>query len=684
MSMPGSLPPFSTNFGIDSSAVFETVARVRERRTESDEIAVRLRVCVADANGDWRSLVDRAARGRAGRRQATLIYARHGRYLAWNVDPEGADKSYRLGIDQACQAELNGEAAAALRSIAAVGFHYGRPERDLQRTLDQARVVGSLGGDYLQSSYDYQAAALSELENDRLPLALRDLKASLRLSIVSGRLASELEAHALLGRLYSKADEIALATRHDVRAGALKAVQQLLAPVAAYVDCTEALSGRAPWERATAFAALAAEADLVPDDHVDPLARLALDSTKGERQGIFAPSVWLGAYGLLAALSRRIPEGLVEPLLRLLQPQITREANTYRYNDEQHVKIVAGLFLSYPRQRNRIGQHLLALMVASPELGRDVLLYGGDTIRSAPDALLPGLRRLADEGCQAALDTLLDLKEEHPLLVREARRLLDAFLTRPPRSPRTYVFGTALPRTAAFVLLLTEGDRLRFAEAVMNAAEDRSDIDPNRTQALTALSIVARSLPAPVRSSFFDRTMAIAGAPNLSEVDERFKARSHPLSTFRINLGFGSLVPAAVRTGAALAYNPEQYRDVAEAAVSLFRAGDDSATNQAAHALNEIPRDDLKIDISLLASLPNRWARQLAAVQWTIHPDEAPALGRALATDTDPRVRQVLAEALTELEARSPDVAAELRAALLGDRSASVRAAARMAGRADR
>lgn len=660
-----------------SSDVFEALAAAQQRKTESDETAVRLQICIADVTGEWGSLVERALRGRLGPRQATLLHARRGRYLAWRGEPEAADKSYRLAIGQACQANLNAEAAAALRSIWLIGARYGLPEKDWQGALDLARTVRSFGGDYLQSGYDRRAAGLSELADDRLSSALPDLQAYLRLSVVSGRFAAEIDAHSLFGKLYSQAGEAKLATRHYIRSGDLKAVEQLLAGAPSYLDCTGELIRRAPWERATALAALAAEGDLIPDDQTERLARAALDHTRGERQGLFTPWVWLSAYRLLAALGSRIPGELVDPLLELLQPQVKREPNHYQHNDDQHVQIIAALFLAYPGRRDRIGQHLLTLMAASPELGHQVLRYGWDAIQSGSDTLIAGLHKLGDEGSQAALDTLLHLKQEHPLLVREARRLLEKFLNRPQRAPGSYSVGTDLLRTAAFVLLLPEGDRLHFAEAAVDMAEDTSEMEVNRTDALQAIMIVSRSLADPGRTSLFHRSIGLAVSPAFSEADKHLRASLHPLSAFRFDLAFGSLVPQAVRTAAALAHTTEEYQKVIGPAVALFRTGDDFATNQAAHALAQIPPEELVIDIRVLAGSPNHWVRQLAAVLWTTRPDEAPTLGQALATDPDRAVRRVIAESLGRLKEKRPDLAAELAALLSQDSFASVRQAVR-------
>ncbi|MGQ0679957.1 MAG: hypothetical protein ACT4OM_09960 [Actinomycetota bacterium] len=124
---------------------FELVAGKREARSEADGIAVRLRICVADATGDWQSLLDRALRGRRGRRQAALVHARHGRSRVWVAEPKADDKSFRLAIDQAFQAGINAEAAEALHSIWTIGGQFGLPDNEWFGAVKLAREVQTAG-----------------------------------------------------------------------------------------------------------------------------------------------------------------------------------------------------------------------------------------------------------------------------------------------------------------------------------------------------------------------------------------------------------------------------------------------------------------------------------------------------------------------------------------------------------
>jgi hypothetical protein len=490
---------------------------------------------------------------------------------------------------------------------------------------------------------------------------------------VSGRLAAEIEAHSLLGKLYSRANEYGLAARHYIRAGEAKVLEELLPKVPSYVDCTDELNRQAPWERAAALSAAAAQGDLIPDDQVEMLVRTALARSSGERQGVFTPWVWLSAYKLLAALSPRIPIALVDPILKALRPLIERESNRYRHNDDQHVRIVASLFLAYPERRDKTGPHLLELMAASPELGNQVLKVGWNAIEAGRDIFIDDLRRLASDGSKAGLKALLFLEDNHPLLIAEAQELLEKVLDRPKRKPGHYTIGSALSRTAAFVRLLEEGRRVVFAETAMRAAEDVSEMEVNRGDGIHAVTIVADSLPDPVRASLFARAMSLASDPSASAQDEYLKAGLHPLSRFRVNLGFGSLVPQAVHAAGALAHAREQYEAVIDAASALFRTGDEFAANQAGHALSCLPPGEARVDVRLLAASPIPWARRLAAVLWAGLPDQAPSLGKELAGDEDRGVRWTLATSLPTLREKRPDLAHELAELLSKDRSASIR-----------
>lgn len=646
----------------------------RSNINEADETAVRLRACLADVKGSWDSLRDQALKGRLGHRQATIVHARIGRYGAWHDQPQEADTSYRLAVSQACQAGLGAEAAAALRSVGEVGVRYNLGN-EWTGAFELARDVQVAGTDYLRLGYDHRLAGLGELSDDELPSAHADLRANLRAAIVSGRLSSEMEAHELLGRLYVQARVGELAARHYIRAGKTKPVEALFSSLDSYLDCTDGLERSAPWERATTFAALAAEGDLIPGDQVERIVGVALESAGVQQGGLWGPSEWQYAYKLLAAVASRIPCCLADRTLDQLEPLIEREPNHYRFNDDEHVKIVVGLFETYPDLRGRTGPHLLALVGASPELGHRVISTGLDALLAGRNVVVDGLSELAEAGSKAALEALLHLEVEHPLVLKEARQLLDSSLNPPTRQNGVYGYGSILPRAAMFVRLLDVSERSQFAQAAMAVAEDETDVEFNRSEALQALRGVARDLADEDRDNLFDRAVMLATAPVLSEMDELERAGQHPLSRFRFDMGSGLLEPTAVRTAAALARDKAQAGVIVEAASRMLQGDSRVAANYAAWALSYLADEWVDIDVRLLASSPVESARQLAAVLWSRRPEQAPALGQAIASDSSRSVRSALAGSLQTLRKTRPDLANKLESTLAEDPSASVRAA---------
>jgi hypothetical protein len=604
---------------------------------------------------------------------------RRGRQQGLSDQPGDSDKSYRLAIDQACQAGLNGEAAAALSCIWTIGIRYGLPDEGWMGATGLARDMRLLGGDYLPTGYDRRAAGVAELAEDKLPAALRELRAFLWRSVVAGRLADEVDAHRLLGQLYATAGELGLATHHLIRAGDAKAVQEVLATAAStFIDCTRELDRKAPWEQATALTALAAEGDLIPDSQVEGITSRAFDLSKEDPHRIFGPSEWHAAYKLLAALAPRMPLQLVEPLLDALDSQIHREPNHYRFNDDEHVQIVVRL-LSYRHEpKERLASHLLSLVAENDQLGQQVLKFGGAEVVAAEPALFVSrLRELAERGSRTGVDLLLHIGDSHEIIITEAKELLQRVLDQPTRPVGEHPIGTQLPRVASFVRTLSGDERERFADVAMRQAESAQEMEVNRTDALRAVFIVARTLSADSRNTLFSQTIALGSAPTFSEIDEQLKAGLHPLNPFHINVGFGSLIPQAVITAAELASTSDEYRQVVAAAAPLLRSGDIAYADQACYALSRLPRDVLNVDVQLFAGSANPSMRQLAVLLWSEQPGTAVGLGHQLARDPSRSVRRVLAGALATLRLVDAALANEVRAILVDDPCASIRVVAK-------
>jgi hypothetical protein len=363
-----------------------------------------------------------------------------------------------------------------------------------------------------------------------------------------------------------------------------------------------------------------------------------------------------------------------------LEPQIPREPNHYRWNDDEHVGIVADVLIAQSPLAERATRHLVRLLEQGGQLAEDVRSKAGEALYAARDRVLPELERLADGEQSVALHLLLDFGVTHARLVADAESQLAGELNRPEPVPGEFGFGSSLPRTAYVARVLPGEDRIRLARHALAIARNPKEAEPNRTEAMHALRVLARQLPDEVRDEFFAACFSIATENvELSPIDRELMRGLHPLSTMQINLDWGSLQPTALRTAAGMARSDDQYRQVVPVAFSLLTRSERHA-HAGAHALAMLPPEHVTVDLALLAGLQAVWARQLAAVLWVHHPAHLPALGNALAHDAEPSVRRTLASGLNTLRAVDPDAASQLREVLSQDPHWTVRHLAAAAG----
>jgi hypothetical protein len=103
------------------------------------------------------------------------------------------------------------------------------------------------------------------------------------------------------------------------------------------------------WVAASALQFATEQADLIPDDQLTNVIELALSVINDVAAGklldspILSPQMYLAAYGLLAALSARLPAQPAQALLDLLAGSVVVKEHHYRRTDECHVAIAAGI-----------------------------------------------------------------------------------------------------------------------------------------------------------------------------------------------------------------------------------------------------------------------------------------------------------------------------------------------------
>jgi HEAT repeats len=685
-----------TNLIMELRSTLVTMAETAEAMPEHPDrevLGVRLRLCVAEADEDFAGLWRRANTGRdLEPAQAALVMARHGRWLAGKADPELAEDAYWRAVDHAIAAQLWGEAAEALRSVATLHMRFPFPKSDFAEPLLRARTAAREGeGRYLPRRYDPKAAALDAWHKGSMPSAHQDLTRYLWEARLCGHLAAELDARKLLGDLFvvtatpeTAVIQIGMAIGQYIAAGEGEKAKTQAAEAAepgVPVDIDLALASPVPWERASALAVVSGQADVVPEDRVEPTLRTVLAATAGLPQSPFGPQVHLEAIGALAALAERVPSGLVDEVLAIFEQLLERAAGQDRRPDRDLLRGLFGLYRAQPQERDRIGRLLLKAIELGGDLGYRTarLPFEDDLIQP----LLPGLREQADRGVPEAITALALAEEHHPAVLEEAEQRAARILEEEPRPWSGGDFRLALrgqPRAeaACFALQLPEPKMELVARHLLRlAAEGTGDVDPGRADALDGIALLGPHLSDSTRDELVEPVLALAQANADSPVDQLWQGTLHPLSPGKINLGHRRAA-AAVHAAALLARRPEHGRAVLAAVRMLTLQNDSSIEQAAARSIWRLMDDGLVIleaaqVLEIGKAVP---FRVLAVMAWCRTQNPTPELADQFAQDPARSVRRALAEALPQLNAVAPQLVQPLLDRLRRDPSAVVRQAA--------
>lgn len=654
--------------------LIDAVHRIVAERASAglgDELNVRLRTAAADLGGDWTGVLRDARAGWLGARMATLVRARYGRHLYLHDQPDDAQAEYSAAVQVGCQAHLGNEAADALYSITQLRMRYGPLVEDLNTLPRMAIDLRRQGHTSpLLAGRDPADAGAEALASENLPSAFRYYRAAIRHSVIRGDAAGERSAHHHVANILLRSGEPAAAVPHIIRCGSVDLLKELTVP--AYVDLRGNTLDGAHWERATALSILAAESDLVPDDHVSAYVTLSVAGTSEPIRSVFAPHVSLMAWKAIASLADRLTEADATTVLTLLDRYIHREPNHHRNTDDDHVAAVARIYDSHPSLAPRAADHLAQMVLQDFNLGETVRRAARRSI-SDPGLLLDALRPHAS--LEATARIMDDYDEQAEESLEKVAQRIEALLNAPPPEPGHFSFGTDLPNLAQRARGLDEPTCDRLVEYCMSLAEDDSRPSQNRSEGMEGVLLLAHSVDEVSRAALFDRTLPLARLDLPATAVDIALASNHPLSTFRFDLDNGALPRFALQASAVLASTADQAKAVQDRTLSWL-TGDEGAINAVAHALDMLDPTHVTIKLTVLSGHPSPWLRQIAALLAARSTPPKVDVLRALAADDDRRVRRQVAHLLSAVAEAEKKLAADLRTALQADASWMVRKAA--------
>lgn len=657
----------------DLTWIVEHREQIESTATEVDvsdiELAVRLRLVIADATGEWADLVH-TARTRMRRDLKALTIARFARYKLLQAAPADADSEWRDAIGEACLAQRHADAADWLYSQRFVATRYRGIAKDTWHPLAQALSDLPSRPKIVPTANDARERAFAAMHYDEPRVAAINLRRHLLDGIRSASFHDEREARRLLGEIYRTTDDLVLAAYYSIGSGDPKEARAIAAAFGdVYHDVTEWMTSPLSWVASSALQFATEQADLIPDKDLDAVVELALSAIDDVATGtrldspILSPQIYLSAYGLLAALAERLSERHARTLLDMLDDAVVVKEHHYRRTDESHVEIAAGIARAHNGElRDTAVEQLVGLYARGAHpfraSARNTLLRNLDQVRDR-------LQEMATNDHHEA-GALLGYSDPGHVSPEAARAAAQRLSTPTTNGPSGFGTGTSAVNDSLLAAVLPVEQRIPCIEMLIANASSPWEPSSNRDSYLIAASNLIDHLDEEHRAQFFDTAINYAASPPPSQADAFNASMSNPLGAMRINDRSDSR-PAAAFLAARLTASTLEKRVVRDAALRLIGVGSDD-DYRVTTAL-QLVQSELGDSIGLLAQ--GSWTlRSLAAILWAESTDLPDDLGLALSQDRDVRVRRALATALAKAEHRHD---ANARDILLRDPRWSVR-----------
>lgn len=643
---------------------------------EHAQLAVRLRLLLAEGRDEWTALLDEARTGKLRYDLAALVKARHARWLANRMEFELADREWAEAVGDACLAQSWSDASRWLFARRAFSSKW-KPLTDSELfPMQMELIVKGPHPTIIPVDNEALSNAQGALRDQRLRSAAISAQRATRDAAVTGDWGAEQNARRTLGLILQASDEIEVAAAHLIWAGDVKAAKSLGEEQEdRFIDVSEELLSPNYWSAAAAFQLLASESDLIPDCTVNKVVRQALHVMQSAAQGIlvdllgFDTSVFRNAVRALASLATRLAPSEASEVLSWFESQDPVEPGHYRSHDDDEARTVAAVGMVHTDLTSRCLNHLIPLLSRS----QTSRTYETDqTINSHFDQAKPLLRARAEGGDNWATDTLAAHERPDP----NSRQAIEAFIAL--TTPLVHKLGVYTVGTNAIAQSLRlRGTSSEKAEQVIEQMLARTmDLrvgSSDRTTYLLAASNLSDRLAETAKRRLFPTALAVAKNLPESALDESLSApvserQSGPPVHFSAH---------ALYLAACLTTTQSQREEVRDSAFAL--AGTDRSDYWFARVLQKVT-DSLDSDVGYLAG--QGWAlRSLAALVWA-RTAEPTYVGAKLAVDQDPRVRRTLALELSQAPLRPGDIA--VRDRLASDPRYSVRAAIMVTDSSDR
>jgi hypothetical protein len=621
---------------VDRLQLLQGIATDASKSTDdaTRRLAIRLRMCLADATGEWIDLV-RTVRQDPWRIVA-WVRARYARYLALSGDGAGAEEHYLDAIEYASAKERFDEAANWLYALRSVRFMYERFEPDSEHPLAQALRPHAKPSSLPGSPHTAELALQAMLNGDEPHEALRRAERWRWQAVVRAELTDEMRAVRAIGTLQERQGDQEAAIISYVRSGAgetAEAAASRLPEQPAHID-TQLLKAESRG-RASAYMAAAKAADLLDDEEAKAWISQALEEiTVSETVTSRLQAMpYLGAFKVIVATSQLLSTDESERVLDHIDPRIERPPNVALRTDPEMAQVLLSLASSCPR-----AVPMLARAIVADQRMAEVILSRPEVLMAHRDELAAALNPLAPSNVYAAL-AIIESHADPAATLALARAEVDLAL-KPRRSePNTFDAYATADRAAIFASVLDQETRNQFARATLERALDETQLMYSRWNDLLGLLIISDFIDCETQAAVLPKVMEIArgernGAPAVLFVNEP------------------QLPAPALRCAAKLDPDADQCEEIEQAGIAYLRGADEDRQWDVCRALALLPLEASRLNLHQCAVNALPALRALAAVRWAKNPNVLSHDQAAeLACDPDQGVRRTLANALRSTDA---------------------------------
>jgi hypothetical protein len=633
--------------------IADAAAATRDDRQR--QLALRIRMCLADATDTWSALASDVHHQPPI--SAAWLCARYGRHLALNGDGAAAQMQYRNAIERATRAKMFNDAADWLYALRTV-HHWYDIRLDEQHPRAQVMRPHAKPSPLPGGTHTVELALTAMLDPAKPQEALHRVSRWRWQAVIRAQLTYELNACEALGTLLERSGAVEAALPQFVRAGteerALKACNALPERP---VTLDRAMPMRDPARRAAAYRTVAAAADLVTDIDLRAWTTLAAVEVAGDPADwhIVGPDPSSKAWQLVAVGCTLLPEDQRRQLLARAEAQLNRPAGTHMVNDEHIAEIVAQLAMDMPA-----AVELMCRAIVTNDRMADVILGHVEVLEKHRDEIARHLEPYADTD-EAACQAIIGAGADPALTTNLAKSKIKPVIAPVSAGQPRPQWSAGARHMAVLASVLDQPTRNQFAATMLDRALDSSEWIVTRFNSLAGVLLIARFLDPTAQASHRSTLIELADAAYLAETDPQ---ESGPL-----------LAPLALDCAAALNPDTDQCAQVETHAFERLQQADDLDQWRYAHALQRLPFSQSRLDIQTCSIHPAAALRALAGIRWAQDgADLSPARLRALVHDRDYRVRREFARTLRE-STRPP--ADDLRAVLAADVRRCIRDLAR-------